>query len=428
MKVFARLNDRAYPPHRPQNKSLFTRKGVVSIAYASAPNGRRLFASASLLILSACLGNGNGTGVTPIPPGHPSMGKIQHVVVVVQENRTFDNLFGGPHGFPGANTAAFGLSSSGQRIPLQSEPLNTSVGPDNSHTSWVKAYNGGQMNGFDQNPSGPYVSFEYVPRSYTEEYWEIAAKYAIADEMFGDNNGPTYVAHQYIMAGQSDNVAEDPNVPLGSPEGCDSPRGTTTIQLNAKGQEVTGPYPCFDYGSIGQELNNKGYEWRYYLPYLGDRIGGLNAYESIRKVFNTGPYYSGVITPAYVVNATGMSPYWSTTAILISWDDWGGFYDHVAPQERDFMGPSFRVPLMVVSPYSKRHYISHAVHHHGSILHFIERIFQLPSLGTTDRSSDDLADFFDLKAPPRPFESIDTSSCGQTRTHRAFLPSYRLKD
>ena len=118
---------------------------------------------------------------------------------------------------------------------------------------------------------------------------------------------------------------------------------------------------------------------------------------------NTGP--SGV---ASVVNAIGASPYYGSTAIFITWDDWGGWYDHVPPPQVDAMGLGFRVPLIVASPYAKHGYVSHVTHEFGSILRFTEETFGLATLGTRDALSDDLRDCFDFKQTVAPYVTIQT--------------------
>jgi hypothetical protein len=116
---------------------------------------------------------------------------------------------------------------------------------------------------------------------------------------------------------------------------------------------------------------------------------------------------------ASVVNAIGNSPYWANTAIIVTWDDWGGWYDHVAPKVINDgiswgsgYAYGFRVPLIVVSPYAKAAYISHVTHDFGSILKFIETTFNLPSLGYADAPADDLSDCFNLTQTPLPFNTI----------------------
>ncbi len=115
----------------------------------------------------------------------------------------------------------------------------------------------------------------------------------------------------------------------------------------------------------------------------------------------SGPYWV-----AAIVNAIGHSPYWSNTAIFITWDDWGGFYDHVAPPIYNSYEYGFRVPLIVVSRYAKAHYVSHETHDFGSILRFIEETFNLPSLGYADSRADDLSDCFDFYQHPLQFHTI----------------------
>ena len=109
---------------------------------------------------------------------------------------------------------------------------------------------------------------------------------------------------------------------------------------------------------------------------------------------------------AAVVNAIGKSAYWNDTAIFVTWDDWGGWYDHVTPPIYNAYELGFRVPLIVISPYAKNHYVSHPQHEFGSILKFTEKIFGLPSMHTTDERADDLFDCFDFSQPPRKFRKI----------------------
>ncbi len=112
--------------------------------------------------------------------------------------------------------------------------------------------------------------------------------------------------------------------------------------------------------------------------------------------------------PAWVtslVNAVGESQFWDTTAIFVMWDEWGGWYDHVAPPTLDYDGLGFRVPLVVVSPYAKKNYVSHVQYEHGSILRFAEDTFGLAQLAASDaRATSPAADCFDFSKPPRKFK------------------------
>jgi phospholipase C len=111
------------------------------------------------------------------------------------------------------------------------------------------------------------------------------------------------------------------------------------------------------------------------------------------------------------VNAIGNSPYWANTVIFLTWDDWGGWYDHVAPPIDPTYGYyeyGFRVPLVVISAYAKPQYISHATHDFGSILKYIEENFGLSSIapGYADTRADDLSDCFDYSQTPLTFQTI----------------------
>ena len=88
---------------------------------------------------------------------------------------------------------------------------------------------------------------------------------------------------------------------------------------------------------------------------------------------------------ASVVDAVGASAYWSSTAIVVDWDDWGGFYDHVAPPQLDVDGLGFRTPMIVISPYAKTEYVSHIRYESTSVVKFIEATFGLPTLSTAGR-------------------------------------------
>lgn len=125
---------------------------------------------------------------------------------------------------------------------------------------------------------------------------------------------------------------------------------------------------------------------------------------------------SGPSWVASIVNAIGNSQYWANTTIIVTWDDWGGWYDHVAPpiiNDGVSWGSGyaygFRVPLIVISPYAKPGYISHVQHDFGSILKYIETTFNLPTIGYADVQADDLSDCFDFSQPPNPFQTIQSA-------------------
>jgi phospholipase C len=389
---------------------------------------------------------------------------FQHVVIIFQENRTPDNLF---HGLPGADIATTGLDSSGQTITLTPTSLATSYDLNHSHSAFLAMYDNGKMDGADKvtiscakgavgcPPAN--AQFQYVNPTEVQPYFQLAETYTFGDRMFQTNQGPSFPAHQFIIAGTSADsptsnllASENPIVPAGAAPtgenaGCHAPAGTTVNMIDPSGSEATTMYPCFEHPTLIDSLDTQAVDWRYYAPsaaglsiWVGPdaishiRNGGdwnkviLNQAQVLTDIANnqlaqvtwvipsgqasdhanvnngTGPSWV-----ASVVNAIGNSAYWPNTAIIITWDDWGGWYDHVPPPSIvNSYEYGFRVPLIVVSPYAKKAYVSHAVYDSASILRFIEEVFKLPSLGYADATAADLADCFDLTQAPSVFKQI----------------------
>jgi phospholipase C len=410
-------------------------------------------------------------------PGSSPSQKIRHVVIIFQENRSTDNLFGGDQKLvsAGADLAASGLNSQGQTIPLTPVALANDYNTDHSHAAFVKMYDGGKMDGADRisvscvpgatDCPGPNLQFKYVNPSDVAPYYSLAEQYTFADRMFQTNQGPSFPAHQFIISGTSAPTpssdlfaAENPQVRNGGEigvtddSGCLAPSSQFVVLIDPDGDESQNQYPCFDHPTLTDLLDTAQLSWRYYTPLAGSIWTGPNAIQHIcgpnsGNTACTGsewtnhvvlqqtqvltdiangqlPAVSWVIPsgqasdhpatsdgsgPAWVasiVNAIGNSSYWSDTAILISWDDWGGWYDHTAPTIYNSYEYGFRVPLIVVSPYAKAAYISHVTHDFGSILKFIETNFNLPSLGYADARADDLSDCFDFTQTPVSFKPI----------------------
>ncbi|MEO9169999.1 MAG: alkaline phosphatase family protein [Candidatus Baltobacteraceae bacterium] len=382
---------------------------------------------------------------------------IKHVVIIIQENRSVDNFF---NGFPNADTATTGMSHSGP-VTLHAVNLGTQVDVDHQHKAWLREYDGGRMDGWDQvdtlprqDPDFPYA---YVPRDQIEPYWDMAERYTFADRMFQSNTGPTFPAHLYLISGESDFTANNPNH-LETTQfawGCDSPSDARVSVIDEEGIERPGPWPCLDFPTLADTALGEGVTWRYYAPGLQSLGNIWSAFDAIRHI-RYSPEWANVVSPetrvledarsgnlpnitwvvpsaqnsdhafpekpsatdlsvrsiygpewvTSVVNAVGSGPLWSSTAIFVIWDDWGGWYDHVSPPQLDRMGLGFRVPLIVISPYAKRHYVSHVQHEFGSLVKLSELAFGLPSLHTTDDRSDALRDCFDFSQPVQRFEPI----------------------
>lgn len=372
----------------------------------------------------------------------PVNSPIRHVVVIMQENRTFDNLF---NGFPGADSAASGMSH-GRLIPLSPVHLADTVDMHHSHVEWWKAWNSGTMDGFAQpDAQFPLYAYSFVPEQDIEPYWSMARNYTLADRMFQSNSGSSFPAHQYMIAGQSALASENPT---GRDWGCGAAPDTKVALIGPNGTDSPGVFPCFDYLTLGDLLDKAKISWRYYAPASGTSGAVFSAYEAIRHIFSGRDWARNVMSPqtrvlsdiaqgklaqvtwivpdwshsdhpgnssnegpdwvASIVNAIGTSKFWDSTAIFITWDDWGGWYDHVPPTEIDEMGPGFRVPLIVISPYAKHAYVSHHIYETASLLTYVEKNFGLEPLGTRDATAGDLLDCFDYSQPAAPFVSFPT--------------------
>ena len=426
--------------------------------------------SLAILVLAGCAQNApSGAGPASLPAANPSarvhhrgnrlQSPIQHVVIIVQENRSVDDLF---QFLPGANTQSYGYNHAHQQVRLQSESLAAPFDLAHTHAAFVTEYNNGGLNGFDEETckgSCPHqgAAYDYVPQSQVQEYYTLAEDYTFADDFFETDQGPSFPSHQYLVSGTSTVNDGSPNKAANNPEspsgqlvgGCDAPSGSLVGVINPKGGEpgTLKTFPCFQRDSLMNEMDDAGISWKYYQATPGS--GLFNAVDAIQSIWSNKPEMAAsVITPptqvltdiangnladvvwvtptqaasdhpkvtdgsgpswvASVVNAIGDSYYWNNTAIFIVWDDWGGFYDHVSPTIYNSFELGLRVPLIVVSPYAKTGYISHTKHEFGSILKFTEEAFDLPSLGTTDGRSDDLSDCFNFYKGAAKFKRVHT--------------------
>lgn len=405
--------------------------------------------------MTAC-SKGTSSSLPTVPTLHFS-DHIKHVVIMVQENRSFDNLF---NGYPGSDTVSAATLADGTTLPLKKIGLEDGIDVDHTHNQFVRDFDGDKNDGWNTaaailiaptpqpQPSG--YAYAYVDPNETAIYRTLASRFVLADRMFQSNSGPSFAAHQYLIAGQSANIAE---VPSASPWGCDAPAGTTTEALNAQGQEIVGPFPCLSYSTLGDALDTAGRSWAYYAPQIGTDVGGniWTAYDAVRQIRYGPDWTTRVRHPettifadiaaralpdvswviptiahsdhpqahsatgpqwiASVVDAIGNSSYWSDTAVIVVWDDWGGFYDHVVPPQLDVMGLGYRVPMLVISPYAKHGYVSHVQHEFASVLRFTEEVFGLPPLGTAaEARADDLADCFDLTQSPQAYTAVATQA------------------
>jgi phospholipase C len=435
--------------------------------------------------LAAC--GGSAGAPSALPPNasehrhHSSSSTpIKHIVLVVQENRTFNNLFAG---FPGVKTTKTGEELVKQGSQYVKEPIKLAetsllVKGNLSHiyAAYQTGYQSGAMDGFNlikYTTSGHYegsAPYQYVKPSQVQPYRAMASEWGLADMMFQTQGSGSFIAHQDLIRGgtfinSTESLIDDPTT--NAAWGCESPKGalTSLITTQLKYLPDAGPFPCTtdfpypsEYKTLADLLDAKSpaVSWKYYTPASTKETVGAwwNAFLVISSICNNQgqcnsnisipeknvlndiadgalPSMSWVIPdaensdhPGYsakdtgpswvasIVNAIGKSQYWDSTAIIIVWDDWGGFYDPVAPPFQDNQGGAgFRVPMIVVSPYVKtgsknKGYVSHTVYGFGSIIRFIEDTWDLGRLGTTDSTCTSIADMFDFSQQPRAFKTV----------------------
>jgi phospholipase C len=384
---------------------------------------------------------------SPTPMDPPSRTQetrwpIEHVVFLIKENRTFDNLFGT---FPGSDGVTFGYDD-GVRRPL-TRGTDGSIGSEDIPHCYVcsrMAWNHGKMDGFNQAPVSDRWAYTQLRRSQLPNYWHWAKRFVLADRFFASAQGPSFPNHLYAIAAQSGGAHDNPRrtgrFRSSNTFGCDAPKGQTVTVIDSEGHEVE-VRPCFDFQTEGDLLNKAGIDWAYYAA-EPDQLGYIwSAYAAIDHIRNTAQWHKRVlpvdrliadirrdrlppmtwIAPRYevsehpqfnfcvgenwstrVINAIMRSPMWDSTAIFVTWDDYGGFYDHVAPPQVDDFGLGIRVPLLVISPYAKKGEIDHRLGEFSSVLRFVEASWGLTQLTHRDRDARDLSYDFDFTQEPRP--------------------------
>jgi phospholipase C len=412
-------------------------------------NRRLAILPALLLVLSLALGalaeksiagaTSTRQGEDQGCPGGPACGAIQHIVIMDKENRTFDNLFGT---FPGANGATTFTGPDGQTHPLTHQPdrllRDISHAPDAAHL----AYDGGKLDRFAELPGAMQNDVDEADSQLYESdipnYWTYARTFTLDDAFFSTIMGPSFPNHLFSIAGEGGNVDNNPKV---TRWGCDSPPGTT-VEQRAPDGTMTQIFPCFDFQTLGDLLDAEHISWKYYAPDQ-DQSGYIwSTFDAIKHV-RFGPDWqnnvvnytqfardaasghlpsvSWLVEPGGVsdhppasecagenwtvqqINAVMSNPEeWAHTAIILTWDDFGGFYDHVSPPK----GPNpqveygFRVPTIVISPYARAGHVDHTTYSFPSMLKFAEEVLGLPSLTTLDGQASDMMASFDFSQKP----------------------------
>jgi phospholipase C len=385
--------------------------------------------------------------------------KIRHIVFLIKENRTFDHMFGR---LQRANGATTGETCDGTTVPLTRAQDHV---PDilHSFSAGIVAINGGAMNCFDSLSGGTnregYVQYHEAD---IPNYWAYARRFSLADRFFSSVYGPTTVEHLWTMAGQSDRFVDVERVYQGGTgkqgEFCKDPhelmwsfkrlsqaesRDAYRLEESSNVTELAERYwmerwPCTDIPVLQDLLEEQGISWKYY------RGGGIHQKAAIKMIrhIRLGPMWRKVVSnrqfdadvrrgrlprvswllpPAGLtdhpsnpsicrgenwtverLNLLMRSRYWKNTAVILTWDDFGGFYDHVPPPHVDLYGMGPRVPAIVLSPWARPGHVDHHTYDFSSVLKTIEELHGLPSLGARDAQADAMWGSFDFGQRPLP--------------------------
>ncbi|MDP9233303.1 MAG: hypothetical protein M3P01_01980 [Actinomycetota bacterium] len=384
---------------------------------------------------------------------------IKHVVFIIKENRTFDHMFGRMHGVDGATS---GVTCDGTRVPLKRAP---DVMPNDilhSFSAGLVSINGGKMNCFNDIFGGTnlqgYVQYHQAD---IPNYWAYAKHFSLADHFFSSVYGPTPIEHLWTLAAQSDRFvdAERQDQAGAGRQGqyCADRRERMSafrrmtraekkeafrLEEQANVAQLVKDFwierwPCTGIRTLPQLLEQAGVSWRYF-------IGGTFNQQVIKMVkpirfsplwqkvvpnqrFDRFvrqkrlPSVSWLVPPPSVndhpasgslcrgenwtvgrLNVLMKSPYWRNTAVILTWDDFGGFYDHVPPPHVDLYGDGPRVPAIVISPWARARSVDHHVYDFASILRTIEQLHGLGTLGQRDALSRPMWGSFDFEQDPIP--------------------------
>ena len=396
--------------------------------------------------------------------------KIKHIVFIVKENRTFDHMFGK---FPGADGATTGEICSGRTVRLRPAADNQ-LDITHSFNSGLTAVNGGRMNCFNKLNGGTKLEgYTQYSRNQIPNYWRYAQTFVLADHFFSSVYGPTGPEHLWTISGQSDHFVEqerEGQYGTGPPrEFCDDKkeRAYAFKKLSEQDEDIAYQleevpnipalvryweerWPCADIETVPGQLQQANISWKYYR---GDNewVDPLRQVEGTRfgpewknrvpetqfiKDVDAGrlPAVSWVI-PSFelsdhpggagmcegenwtvrTINSVMQSKEWGSTVIVLTWDDFGGFYDHVAPPHVDLYGLGPRVPAFVISPWAKRSYVESRVLEFSSVLVLIQRIFDLAPLTERNARANDMLDAFNFNQKPLKPLVLEERDCSKVK-------------
>jgi phospholipase C len=397
-------------------------------------------------------------------PQSEARSHIDHVFIILKENHTYDNYFAT---YPGANGCRSATNSRGETVPLTKFVTKADLpGPntwDAAHTGW----NGGKMDQFDLAATGkvwgdlekfnhgPFTVFAPLsgtPDGPVKYYWQLAQRGVLCDNYFTSLMGESSPNHMYTLAATSAGRISNEDPVKRTAKVLDKDGTIREHESHWTVEEIPTALP--------NELERRGLTWSFLvekthgelvkktLDYfydvndgaascidciaglpdfdqrsitITDMDTGLASYLKRNDVGNVtwivparvhsehpglSEVPAGVDWTQSVVNEIGKSQYWGRCAIFITWDDFGGFYDHVPPPQVDYLGLGFRVPCLVVSPYAKKGFVDHTQLEHSSLCKFAETLFGLPAMTARDAAAGDMMEAFDFKQTPRKYSEF----------------------
>lgn len=368
---------------------------------------------------AACAYKAGATVAETLGTTGPVATPVEHVVIVMRENRSFDQYFGSLSRFGQPDVAPWpdsysNLDPSGAEVkPSHLTSTCYPLDPPHQWTAMHAQWNNGAMDGFAKSAGAGTSSDGHFALGYFEEsdlpfYYFLAKTYAIADHNFSSVMSGTYANRNYLLLGSSYGIKNT---------GTDGfpPKTARSIfdALDEKGVSwgvYTSEEPLE--GTLGWESNHKGVSSVNAFLDAASK-GTLPAVSFVDSKANIDDEHppadvqKGEAWTKSIYDAVTKGPAWGSTVLFITWDESGGQFDHVNPpkacipsdDQTEFNQLGFRIPLLVVSPFAKRHFVSHETHEHTSILRFIEARWDLGALTARDANTDALLDMFDFQKP-----------------------------
>jgi phospholipase C len=386
---------------------------------------RKVLFSASLLFLALMIGCGGvknsstSPSPSPTPAPSPQGASIKNVVVVIMQNRSFDHLFGT---FPGANGIQPGVPGFTQKtstgVTVTPQLLTSPATQDLPHSrnDFLRVWDLGAMDKYAFYNGATSMGHYDNTSPGMSTLWGWAQQFALADNFFPSVMGDA-PSNQLYMVAADDNNTPDTLQPFFPP--CN-----TQVKASAG----------YTFPHVGDQLNTKGVTWAWYQEDLGvcssyvpqenpfQFFTDVHSSANIRDLtkFSTdlasgslpavsfvqpGPAHSmhpaagvpitdGITWLDGFIRQIQANPVWSNTAIIVIWDSSGGWWDHVPPPQVDAQGYGPRAPMLVISPFAKKNFISHVQIDDVSILRFIQGTFGLPPLNARNQLGNDLRDMF----------------------------------